>query len=101
MQQAIAEKYSALHDRIADEGLYACPYLEYGKEMVRYLSLFGLFVYFLTKAWYITSALFLGLFWVCHFPPSLQVMQLTRINSIKSCSRLTMLAIEPSRKSSL
>ncbi|PWI72269.1 fatty acid desaturase [Purpureocillium lilacinum] len=63
VQQAIAEKYSALHDRIADEGLYACPYLEYGKEMVRYLSLFGLFVYFLTKAWYITSALFLGLFW--------------------------------------
>lgn len=65
LQQAIAEKYMQLHERIAEAGLYNCPYREYGKEMARYLGLFGLFLYTLSRGWNLTSAVFLGLFWVC------------------------------------
>ncbi|KHN99162.1 fatty acid desaturase [Metarhizium album ARSEF 1941] len=63
VQGAIAAKYRLLHRRIQDEGLYACPYKEYVKEMVRYTTLFGLFLYTLCHGWHLTSAVFLGLFW--------------------------------------
>ncbi|PNY28455.1 Delta(8)-fatty-acid desaturase [Tolypocladium capitatum] len=63
VQQNIAEKYRTLHRRVQEEGLYNCPYLEYGKEMARYLTLFGLFLATLRWGWYLTSAVFLGLFW--------------------------------------
>ncbi|KYK54086.1 fatty acid desaturase [Drechmeria coniospora] len=63
VQEDIAAKYMALHQRISDEGLYSCPYLQYAKEMTRYLTLFGLFLAFLCHQWYLTSAVFLGLFW--------------------------------------
>ncbi|KID92987.1 fatty acid desaturase [Metarhizium guizhouense ARSEF 977] len=63
VQGAIAAKYRLLHRRIQDEGLYSCPYIEYGKEMARYTTLFGLFLYTLCHGWYMTSAVFLGLFW--------------------------------------
>ena len=65
VQEKIVEKYRALHQQIQDEGLYDCPYLQYGKEIARYLTLFGLFLLFLSWSWYLTSACFLGLFWVC------------------------------------
>lgn len=64
VQKEIARKYQVLHQRIADDGLYQCRYIEYGKEMVRYSTLFCLFGFFLYHQWYITSSVFLGLFWV-------------------------------------
>lgn len=66
-QQAIILDYRALHERIKEEGLYQCRYSEYAKESVRYGILFAAFLYLLHCKWYITSALFLGLFWVSIF----------------------------------
>ncbi|KAF4464591.1 delta-5 delta-6 fatty acid desaturase [Fusarium albosuccineum] len=63
VQQEIARKYQVLHQRIHDEGLYQCPYIEYGKEMARYTTLFVAFGVALYYQWYITSAVCLGLFW--------------------------------------
>ncbi|KAJ4248720.1 hypothetical protein NW762_012558 [Fusarium torreyae] len=63
VQKDIAEKYSALHERVRKEGLYQCPYIEYGKEMVRYTTLFTLFATLFYYQWYIPSSIFLGLFW--------------------------------------
>lgn len=65
VQEEVARKYRALHQRVHDEGLYDCRYLEYGKEMCRYSALFALFLYTLRAEWYMTSAACLGLFWVC------------------------------------
>lgn len=63
VQDEIATKYMALHQRIYDEGLYNCPYPHYCKEIIRYSCLFSLFLVFLSYHWYITCAVFLGLFW--------------------------------------
>ena len=63
IQQDIAKKYSALHQKVHDEGLYDCPYLEYGKEMSRYAILFTASMVALRYEWFMTSAMFLGLFW--------------------------------------
>lgn len=63
VQLAITEKYKKLHETVREQGLYQCRYIEYGKEMARYLTLFGLFLYTLHIGWYIPSALFLGCFW--------------------------------------
>ena len=71
VQQAITEKYMKLHDQIVDEGLYKCRYIEYAKEMVRYTTLFALSMTALYHSWYLTSAVFLGLFWVCCCCPPL------------------------------
>ncbi|MCJ1290931.1 hypothetical protein MMC34_002473 [Xylographa carneopallida] len=62
-QQNITKKYQALHQRIKDEGYYDCRYMEYGKEFVRYSFLFALFLVSLRAEWYMTSAVFLALFW--------------------------------------
>ncbi|KAK7992590.1 fatty acid desaturase-domain-containing protein [Apiospora saccharicola] len=62
-QAELREKYQALHQRVKDEGLYDCPYIEYGKECARYAALFGTFLYLASIGWYLTSALFLGGFW--------------------------------------
>ncbi|CRK36900.1 hypothetical protein BN1708_007237 [Verticillium longisporum] len=62
-QQDIIQKYRALHQKVIDEGHYDCRYTEYGKELVRYTSLFAAFFVALRYEWYITSACFLGLFW--------------------------------------
>ena len=67
-QQNITKKYQALHQRIKDEGYYDCRYMEYGKEFVRYSFLFALFLVSLRAEWYMTSAVFLALFWVGHIP---------------------------------
>ncbi|CEI65546.1 Delta 8-(E)-sphingolipid desaturase [Fusarium venenatum] len=63
VQTDIRRKYQLLHDRIRDEGLYQCPYVEYGKELARYTTLFALFGTLFYNQWYITSSMFLGLFW--------------------------------------
>ncbi|SPO05488.1 related to delta-5/delta-6 fatty acid desaturase [Cephalotrichum gorgonifer] len=63
VQEEIVRKYRIMHQKIIDAGLYDCPYLDYGKEMVRYLTLFALFLTTLNYGWYMTSAVFLGLFW--------------------------------------
>ena len=97
VQQAITEKYMALHEQINEQGLYNCPYVEYGKESVRYLTLFALFIVTLRQEWYFTSAIFLGLFWVSIVPyKDLQPSPYLTHTSTKSCSLLTMLAIEQS-----
>lgn len=67
VQQDITRRYRALHQRIQDEGLYKCRYIEYGKEMVRYVALFAAFLATLYYKQYMISAVFLGLFWVCCF----------------------------------
>ncbi len=64
VQQEIARKYRVLHQRVHDEGFYNCPYVEYGKEAARYITLFALFLLALRQGWYMVSAAFLGLFWV-------------------------------------
>lgn len=64
VQLAITAKYMKLHEQIEAQGFYQCPYLEYGKEMARYLTLFAFSMYSLYKGWYLVSAFFLGLFWV-------------------------------------
>lgn len=76
-QQAIRSEYEALHKLIQEQGLYDCPYGEYGKEMIRYSVLFAAFFYFLRIEWYLTSAVFLGLFWVCVRLPDSRRHQLT------------------------
>lgn len=68
-QKAIIENYRALHQQIKDEGLYQCRYSEYAKESVRYGFLFAAFLGFLYIKWWMTSAVFLGLFWVWLIPP--------------------------------
>lgn len=65
VQLAITAKYMKLHEQIDRQGLYECPYFEYAKEMSRYLTLFAVSMVGLYKGWYMTSAFFLGLFWVC------------------------------------
>lgn len=64
VQQGVVNRYRALHQQIRDEGLYDCRYTEYGKEMLRYTSLFIGFLIALQHGWYMTSAVLLGLFWV-------------------------------------
>lgn len=64
VQQRVVNRYRALHQQIRDEGLYNCRYVEYGKEMLRYTTLFACFLFALHHGWYMTSAVFLGLFWV-------------------------------------
>lgn len=62
-QQSIAKRFQALHQRVRDDGYYDCQYSEYGKEMIRYTTLFALFAICLSRGWYFVSACFLGLFW--------------------------------------
>jgi sphingolipid 8-(E)-desaturase len=64
-QQSISREYRALHERIKVEGHYNCRYSEYAKDAIRWAFLFGLFVFFFSAKWYLTSAVCLGMFWVC------------------------------------
>lgn len=63
IQEDIQRKYRQLAERVHAEGFYDCPYLEYGKEITRYSILFATSMFLLHNGWYLTSALFLGLFW--------------------------------------
>ncbi|KAG6842266.1 hypothetical protein C0991_000236 [Blastosporella zonata] len=56
--------YKALHKRVIDAGLYKTPYLTgYGPEVLRYLLLAAVSAFAYHHAWFLTSALFLGLTW--------------------------------------
>lgn len=98
-QLAISLDFRALHERIKNEGFYDCPYMEYGKEMVRYSLLFGTFIYFLRAEWYLTSACFLGMFWVCFGHDYLLIKLLIRCSN-KSCLLHTTPATAASRATS-
>jgi delta8-fatty-acid desaturase len=63
-QQSINLKYRNLHQRVEDEGFYECRYIEYAKEATRYSILFVSSMLLLRQGWYMTSACFLGFFWV-------------------------------------
>ena len=62
-QRNISINFRKLHQKVRDNGLHVCDISNYGMEVVRYLTLFSLFIYTLRCEWYITSAVFLGLFW--------------------------------------
>lgn len=65
-QQGIVQKYRELHNKVKREGYYDCRYKEYAKELSRFVTIFAIFLASLRAGWYITSAAFLGLFWVRH-----------------------------------
>lgn len=65
VQQDITRKYRALHQKVQDMGYYDCPYTEYGKECIRYVTLFTAFILLLRSEWYVASAMCLGVWWVC------------------------------------
>lgn len=62
-QHDIVLKYQDLHRRVKEAGHYNCRYIEYAKEASRFCTLFLIFLVFLRYEWYLTSAVFLGLFW--------------------------------------
>ncbi|KAF7334410.1 Delta 8-sphingoloid desaturase protein [Mycena venus] len=56
--------YKVLHKRVRDAGLYDTRYLSgYGPDVLRYALLASLSVYAYCNAWFLTSAVFLGLLW--------------------------------------
>lgn len=63
VQHDIECKYRLMEQRVAQEGLYDCNYIEYVIEVTRYVLLLGTCILFLHWGWYVTSAIFLGLFW--------------------------------------
>ncbi|KAG6898055.1 hypothetical protein C0992_006533 [Termitomyces sp. T32_za158] len=64
LQAQHSRAYRALHARIRDAGLYDTPYLSgYGPELLRYLLLAALSVLAYRAAWFLSSALCLGLLW--------------------------------------
>jgi len=67
IQADIVRKYRALHQRVIDDGLYQCHYSAYMIELSRYTALFATSMTALHFGWYMTSAVFLGLFWVSSF----------------------------------
>lgn len=62
-QRNVSAKFRKLHEKIRQSGLNKCDLSNYGMEVVRYIALFSLFILALRYEWYITSAVFLGLFW--------------------------------------
>ncbi|KAM0322395.1 hypothetical protein ACHAQA_009462 [Verticillium albo-atrum] len=62
-QDGIVQKYRLLNERIKSEGLYDCHYTSYVIELTRYSLLFGGMLLFLSWAWYVPSAMCLGVFW--------------------------------------
>jgi sphingolipid 8-(E)-desaturase len=62
-QRNISVNFRKLHEKVRENGLHLCNISNYGMEVVRYITLFSLFIFALRCEWYITSAVFLGLFW--------------------------------------
>lgn len=62
-QRAISLEFRDLHQTVRERGLYTCRLSNYAKELVRYSTLFSLFVVAFRYGWTLTSAVFLGLFW--------------------------------------
>ncbi|KXJ84661.1 fatty acid desaturase-domain-containing protein [Microdochium bolleyi] len=62
-QANIVEKYRALHERVRNEGFYDCNYSAYAREIARYVAFMAASMTALQYGWYMTSAVFLGVFW--------------------------------------
>jgi sphingolipid 8-(E)-desaturase len=62
-QRNISINFRKLHQKVREKGLHICDVSNYSSEVVRYVALFSLFILTLRTEWYITSAVFLGLFW--------------------------------------
>ena len=62
-QRNISVNFRKLYRKVRASGLDQCSISNYGMEVVRYVTLFSLFILALRYQWYITSAVFLGLFW--------------------------------------
>lgn len=62
-QDNIVSKYRELHQRVKDEGLYQCNYLDYAIECCRYVFLGSISFLLLRWGWYVSSAAFLGALW--------------------------------------
>lgn len=62
-QRNISVNFRKLHENVRQNGLHQCDLSNYLMEVVRYVILFSLFILALRYEWYITSAVFLGLFW--------------------------------------
>ncbi|TFK41230.1 delta 8-sphingoloid desaturase protein [Crucibulum laeve] len=64
VQARHSKAYRELHQRIIDAGLYKTRYITgYGPEIARYVLLACISAYAYSHSWFITSAVFLGLFW--------------------------------------
>lgn len=62
-QRNISISFRKLHQRVREHGLHECKLSNYFTEFIRYSILFASFIYAFKCEWYITSAVFLGLFW--------------------------------------
>ncbi|OBT48040.1 hypothetical protein VE00_01642 [Pseudogymnoascus sp. WSF 3629] len=62
-QDEIVRKYRILGQRIQDEGLFNCNYTMYLIEALRWTFLFSMMLVCLKYGWYVSSAVFLGMFW--------------------------------------
>lgn len=62
-QREITRKFRELHTKVREYGLYDCRYSQYGLDILRYLLLFGLFIYSFANSYYLVSSCFLGCFW--------------------------------------
>ena len=62
-QRNISINFRKLHQKVRQCGLDKCHISNYGMEVVRYITLFSLFILALRYEWYMASAVFLGLFW--------------------------------------
>ena len=62
-QREITLKFRKLHAKVRKQGLYDCHYSNYLFDLMRYLLLLGLFVFFFTRGFHLISACFLGFFW--------------------------------------
>ncbi|KAF7306867.1 Delta 8-sphingoloid desaturase protein [Mycena indigotica] len=59
-----SQAYKELHRRVREAGLYDTRYIAaHGPDVIRYSILAGLSAYAYFNGWFLTSALFLGLFW--------------------------------------
>jgi len=67
-QLAIRKDYQELHKQIKAEGHYQCRYIEYGKDSIRWIMAFTLFLYCLNNQWWLAGAVMLGIWWVCYRP---------------------------------
>lgn len=64
IQAEHSKAYKELHRQITDAGLYKTRYVTgYGPEIVRFVTFLALSAIAYSKAWYLTSAFFLGLYW--------------------------------------
>ena len=64
VQAGHSKAWRELHQRITAAGLYKTPYITgYGPEIIRYILLATISVCAYAHNWFITSAVFLGLFW--------------------------------------